>query len=333
MSFEGTRTFTRQQNAGAFPVSKRRNHTMSSNMMRMIAAGTFLLAAGATAAAEGRVEKNVVYGMYSGSALLLDVHYPAQPNGFGIVFIAGSAWTSPLGYAAVPLTESPQVEMYVPSLTQAGYTVFAVTHRATPAFKYPAPLEDVQRAVRFIRHHAAKYGIDAARIGGSGGSSGAHLISMLATMDGAGDPSDSDAVNRESAKLQCVVARAAPSDLLRMTPWHGALALLMGANVTEGTPKASPEYKAAWAGSPINYVSKDDSPTLLVHGDADRTVPFNQSEMMEAALRKVGVPVTLIRIEGGDHGPTFPGAKNPPDYKAAMVKWFDEHLRKASSDR
>jgi hypothetical protein len=56
------------------------------------------------------------------------------------------------------------VEMYVPSLTQAGYTVFAVTHRATPAFRYPAPLEDAQRVVRFIRHHAAKYGIDAARM-------------------------------------------------------------------------------------------------------------------------------------------------------------------------
>ena len=111
----------------------------------------------------------------------------------------------------------------------------------------------------------------------------------------------------------------------------GALALLLGANVTEATPKASAEYKAAWAASPINYVSKDDPPMLLVHGDADRTVPFNQSELMEAALRKAGVPVQLIRIEGGDHGPTFPGAKNPPDYKAAMVKWFDEHLRKGSS--
>jgi dipeptidyl aminopeptidase/acylaminoacyl peptidase len=154
-------------------------------------------------------------------------------------------------------------------------------------------------------------------------------------MDGAGDPSDSDAVNRESAKLQCVVARAAPIDLLRMPPslGAGALALLLGANVTESTPKTSAEYKVAWAASPINYVSRDDPPTLLVHGDADRTVPFNQSEMMEAALRKVGVPVKLIRIDGGDHGPTFPGAKNPPDYKAAMVKWFDEHLRRTSSDR
>lgn len=305
----------------------------STNVFARIAmGGLVLLGLGVTPAAQGRVEKNVVYGMYSGSALLLDVHYPAQPNGFGIVFIAGSGWNAPLGYGAVPLKESPQVGMYVPSLTQVGYTVFAVTHRATPAFRFPAPLEDAQRAVRFIRHNAAKYGIDAARIGGSGGSSGAHLVSMLATMDGTGDPSDSDAVNRESAKLQCVVARAAPIDLLRMNPslGAGALALLLGANVTEATPKASAEYKAAWAASPINYVSKDDAPMLLVHGDADRTVPFSQSEMMEAALRKMSVPVKLIRIEGGDHGPTFTGAKNPPDYKAAMVNWFDEHLRGVS---
>ena len=302
-------------------------------LARMAMAGLALLGLNVAAAAQGRVEKNVVYGMYSGSALLLDVHYPAQPNGLGIVFIAGSGWNSALGYGATPLKESPQVEIYVPSLTQAGYIVFTVTHRATPAFRYPVPVEDAQRAVRFIRHNAAKYGIDPTRIGGSGGSSGAHLVSMLATMDGIGDPDDADAVNRESAKLQCVVARAAPIDLLRMTPSLGAaaLALLLGANVTEATPKASPEYKAAWAASPINYVSKDDPPTLLVHGDADRTVPFNQSEMMEAALRKVGVPVKLIRIEGGDHGPTFPGAKNPPDYKAAMVKWFDEYLRGRSS--
>ena len=112
----------------------------STNLLaRAAMAGLALLGFSVTAAAQGRVEKNVVYGMYSGSALLLDVHYPAQPNGFGIVFIAGSGWNAALGYAAAPLKESPQVEMYVPSLTQAGYTVFAVTHRATPAFRFPAP--------------------------------------------------------------------------------------------------------------------------------------------------------------------------------------------------
>ena len=270
--------------------------------------------------------------MYSGAAMLLDVHYPGKSNGLGVIFIAGSGWNAALGYAALPLKESPQVDMYVPSLLQAGYTVFTLTHRATPTFRYPAPLEDVQRAVRFIRHNAARFAIDPARLGGMGGSSGAHLVSLLATLDGAGEASDPDPVNRQSAKLQCAVARAAPTDLTHMNATLGGplVSLLLGARVDDATPKNSIEYKTAWAASPVNYVSADDPPTLLIHGDADRTVPFHQSELLEAALKKVNVPVKLIRIEGADHGPDFPGAKNPPDYKAEMVKWFDTYLRKGA---
>src|SRR5712691_2246071 len=205
------------------------------------------------AAAKGRVESNVVYGMYSGAALLLDVHYPAKPNGFGIIFIPGSGWSAPLGYAAPPLKESNQIGMYVPSLTEAGYTVFAVTHRATPTFRYPAQLEDAQRAARFVRANAAKYGISPTRIGGAGGSSGAHLVSMLGTMGAPGDASDADPVNRESARLQVIVARAAPLDLLQMRPTIGgeALALFLGSRVIESTPKTSMEYKTYWAASPV----------------------------------------------------------------------------------
>ena len=302
-----------------------------SRLRPLVVAALVLCGLSATASAQSRVDTNVVYGMYSGAALLLDVHYPARPNGFGIIFIPGSGWSAPLGYAAAPLKESNQVEMYVPSLTQAGYTVFVITHRATPTFRYPAPLEDAQRSVRFIRHNAAKYGINPARIGGAGGSSAGHLVSMLGTIGGPGDASDTDPVNRESARLQCIVARAAPLDLLRMSPSIAkeAVALLLGVRVIEATPKTSVEYKTAWAASPINHVSPEAAPSLLIHGDVDQTVPFHQSEMMEAALKKAGVPVKLLRIAGGDHGPTFPGATNPPDYKAEMVKWFDTYLRKA----
>lgn len=306
---------------------------MNPNVASIVAAVGVLAVTATSGSAQSRVDKNVVYGMYSGAALLLDVHYPAKANGFGVVFIPGSGWNAPLGYSAAPLKESPQVGMYVPSLLQAGYTVFAVTHRATPTFRHPAQLEDLQRAVRFIRHNAAKFGIDAARIGGAGGSSGAHLISMLATMDGTGDSSDPDPVNRESAKLQCAVARAAPVDFTQMSGNLGTplVALLLGARVDETTAKNTIEYKTALTASPIHYVSADDPPMLLIHGDADRTVPFHQSELLEVALRKANVPVKLLRIEGGDHGPDFPGAKNPPDYKAEMVKWFDTYLRRVPS--
>jgi acetyl esterase/lipase len=302
----------------------------SHRFLPLVAAGFLLLGLSDTVSAQSRVDRNVVYGMYSGTALLLDVHYPAKPNGFGVIFIPGSGWSAPLGYAAPPLKESDQVGMYVPSLTEAGYTVFAITHRATPTFRYPAQLEDAQRAARFVRANATKYGINPARIGGAGGSSGAHLVSMLGTMGAPGNASDPDPVNRESARLQVIVARAAPLDLLQMNPSSASalLALLLGSRVTETTPKTSVEYKAAWDASPINYVSADSSPFLLIHGDADKTVPFSQSEMMEAALKKAGVPVKLVTVKGGDHGPTFPGATNPPDYKGEMVKWFDVYLRK-----
>jgi len=86
-----------------------------------------LIALTGPAWAQSRVDSNVVYGMHSGTALLLDVHYPAKPNGFGVIFIPGSGWSAPLGYAAPPLKQSEQVGMYVPSLTDAGYTVFAIT--------------------------------------------------------------------------------------------------------------------------------------------------------------------------------------------------------------
>lgn len=302
-------------------------------LRQLIGFDLLLLAPGLPIAAQARVEKNVVYGMYSGTALLLDVHFPAQSNGFGIIFIGGSGWNAPLRYSATPLKESSQVELYVPSLTQAGYTVFVITHRATPTFRYPAVVEDVQRAVRFVRHNATRYGINPNRIGGSGGSSGGHLVSLLGTMDGAGDPDDPDPVNRQSAKLQCVVARAAPIDLSQMSPTNGAdaVALFLGVAATQPLTKNSAEYKTVWAASPLSYVTADDAPFLLVHGDADATVPFRQSEVMETALKKAGVAVKLLRIEGGEHGPTFSGAKNPPDYKAEMGKWFDTYLRKAGS--
>jgi len=141
---------------------------MTNDLCRSAVVALLLSSFGATAAAQGRIDKNVVYGMYSGLALLVDVYYPAKPNGFGIIYIAGSGWGTPLGYSAAPLKESPTVAMYVPSLTQAGYTVFAITHRATPGFRYPAPLEDAQRAVRFVRHNAMKYAIDPARLGAPG---------------------------------------------------------------------------------------------------------------------------------------------------------------------
>lgn len=135
---------------------------MELNYWRRVAVlGLLILCLPGSALGQAPVEKNVVYGMYSGSALLLDVHYPSRSNGLGIIFIAGSGWNAGLSYSATPLKESPQVEMYVPSLTQAGYTVFTITHRghsgisvSRPCGRRPACRPFHQTPCRKIRHQS-----------------------------------------------------------------------------------------------------------------------------------------------------------------------------------
>jgi acetyl esterase/lipase len=288
----------------------------------------------AVAATQVRVEKNVIYGMFSGTALLMDVHFPARPNGFGIVHVAGSGWFATQNYSAVPLKDV--LERSVPALLEAGYTIFSVTHRATPTFAYPMPVEDVQRAVRFVRHNAEKYHINPEYLGGVGGSSGAHLLSLMGTLEDSGNGADPDPVNRQRARLQCIVARAAPLDLLQMAPTNiaDALALFLGLRIASQTQaEGSQGYRKAWMASPINHVTADAAPFLLIHGDADEAVPLKQSEMMEEALRKVNVPAKLIRIAKGGHGPAFPGGQIPADLDAEIVTWLDTHLQKHASSR
>jgi len=147
--------------------------------------------------AQERVDRNVSFGMVSGLSFLMDIHYPQAPNGFGVVVIYGTAWHGPTGYDTGDLKERGASKY----LLDAGYTVFAVNHRTIPLYHYTEFIADVKRAVRFIRYHADEYGIDSDKIGGFGSSSGGHLISMLATLDGLEDPDESDIVNSLSSKL------------------------------------------------------------------------------------------------------------------------------------
>ncbi|HEV8131394.1 MAG TPA: alpha/beta hydrolase [Acidobacteriota bacterium] len=290
---------------------------------------TFLAICALPLMAQPRVERNLIYGMYSGLALLMDVYYPEKSNGIGIVYIQGSGWHASLNYGAGSLKENPQMET-LGKLNEAGYTVFTINHRAAPRFHYPAAVQDAQRAVRFIRHHAVKYRIRADRIGATGGSSGGHLVSMLGTLDGKGDAEDPDPVNRQSARVQAVVARAAPSDLMRIKTEMGwpTVTSFMGLMVIPGSAANSEEARTYREASPIYHVSSDAAPMLLIHGDADAVVPFEQSQLMEQALQKAGVAAKLLRIPGGGHGGNFPGAPNPPDYVRETILWLDRHLLK-----
>ncbi len=273
------------------------------------------------------IERNVVYGMVSGAALLLDVHRPAHPNGLGVIFISGSGWQSSTEYGAAPLKEQ-QVGLWGPPLLAAGYTVFAINHRAAPRFHYPAAIDDVQRAIRFVRFHAKDYGIDPAKLGGVGGSSGGHLIGLAAMLATPGNPADADPVNRESAALQAVVLRAALLDLRTIDTVEG---IPLVTSFMEAPPSQASAAAAYAAASPITHVTDKAPPTLLIHGDADTLVPLRQSTAMEALLGKSGVPVKLLVIPGGIHGADFGSPTTRPEwpnYYGAMVDWLDRYLRK-----
>ena len=272
------------------------------------------------------VERNVVYGMVSGAALLLDVYKPTRPNGLGVVFISGSGWQASTDYGATPLKEQ-QVGLWGPPLLAAGYTVFAINHRAAPKFHYPAEIDDVQRAIRFVRYHAKDYGIDPARLGGVGGSSGGHLIGLAGMLASPGNAADPDPVNRESAALQAIVLRAPLLDLRTIDTVEG---IAYVTSFMEAPPSQASATAAYASASPITHVTDKSPPTLLIHGDADVLVPLRQSTAMEALLGKSGVPVKLVVVPGGVHGADF-GSATPragwPDYFGETVAWLNEYLR------
>lgn len=295
-----------------------------------------LLAVSATSSvyAEIRVKTNVIYGMYSGLALLMDVHTPQQPNGYGLVLIPGSAWRAPLSLEAKPLTHgAARPVLGIDRLLSAGYTVFVINHRAAPRFTYPAAVADSQRAVRYIRHHADDYNINADQIGAVGGSSGGYLVSMLGALDGDENSVGISPIDQESAKVQAVVALYPATDLTAFAAQTGGsnalMSLYMGAYLGAGILSDSPTGEAIRyaAASPTSHISPDDPPFLLIHGDADTAVPFSQSEILFARLKENGVTSEFIPMPGGGHGADLIAGPNPPDHYGPMIDWLDRHLR------
>ncbi len=260
-------------------------------------------------AAAPRITPDVVYGHKDGMALVYDVFQPAKPNGAGVAYMISGGWFSRW---APPEERSAGFR----GLLDRGFTVFAVHHGSAPRFKVPDAVADVRRAIRHIRLHAARHGIDPQRLGVTGGSAGGHLSLMLGLASDPGDAAATDAVLRTSDQVQAVVALFPPVDLSFMV------------GPSERFPALDFSKEEAGKVSPIGFVSADDPPTLLIHGDQDRLVPLLNSTSMLAALQKQNVRSELIVIEGGDHG--FRNPEHRSRAGAAMVDWFVKHLTATS---
>ncbi|MBV7336021.1 prolyl oligopeptidase family serine peptidase [Chloroflexi bacterium TSY] len=270
---------------------------------------------------EYQVESNIIYGMVSGTALLGDLYRPSHPNGIGLLHISGSGWHAPTTYDAHPLNSSGHVDIYVKPLAARGFTIFTINHRAAPTFTYPAALHDAQRAIRFFRYNADDYGFRSAYMGAMGGSSGGHLVSLVGVLSEQSTSNADDPVERMDASVQCVVARAPATDLVRLAQ-NERVVSFMGKSI-DATLEAHACYQEA---SPLIHVSEKSPPFMLIHGTADSVVPLEQSLLMENALKAKGVPIRLIEVEGAEHGPHLPGAINKPDLISEISNWFEQHL-------
>lgn len=286
----------------------------------LIASALFLLTFGLWAETPSNVKRteDVIYGRKFGTALTLDVFQPEKPNGFGIIVMVSGGWFS--------AHEAINVGMYQPFLNR-GYTVFAVVHGSQPKFQIPEVAQDVHRAVRFIRHHAKKHGVDPAHLGVTGASAGGHLSLTLGTQGGPGAADAKDPIDRESSAVQCVACFFPPTDFLNYGgPGTNAVGVGILKNFKAAFGSASDteegRQKLGREISPTYHVHSNQPPALILHGDADKLVPIQQAEVFVQASEKVGAKTKLVVKKGGDHG--WPDWLN--DF-AQFTDWFDEHLR------
>ncbi len=263
--------------------------------------------------------EDVIYGRKFGTALTMDIFQPRKSNGVGIILIVSGGWFSSHEMIA-PAVYKP--------LLDRGYVLFAVVHGSQPKFTIPEITQDMQRAVRFIRCHAASYGIDPNRLGVAGGSAGGHLSLTLGTHGAKGVPDAKDPVERESSAVQCVACFFPPTDFLNYGAPNqdgvgtGILkdfkpAFVPLADTPEGRQKLGREI------SPIYFVSSNMPPTLIIHGNADPLVPIQQSESFVKRSHEAGATAELIVREGKGHG-----LPNWPADLSLCADWFDKHLRK-----
>ena len=291
----------------SMPASRLRALTIALALM------TAVFFAHAARAAEIEIIPDVVYGHKDGLAMTFDVIKPKiNANGAAILFMVSGGWVS----TWVP---PAQIAARFQEALDKGFTVIAVRHGSSPKYFIPEIVEDVRRAVRFVRYNAKQWGIDPERLGVHGGSAGGHLSLMLATASDRGEANAAEPFMRESDRVASVVAYFPPVDLRTFA--RGAVPVTPG----QVFPALNFDREKAPDYSPLLHVSPDDPPTLLIHGDADTLVNIDHSQRMFKALQNAGIKSAFITLPGAGHG--FRG-DDATKAGAALLKWFEDTLSK-----
>ncbi len=273
---------------------------------------------------------DVVYGRRDGLSLTLDAFTPKEANGAAVVLFVSA------GYRSGP----ELLARFHPHTTTAflahGYTVFAVLHASAPKYTVPEIVEDAHRAVRFVRHSAARFGIDPERIGAAGASAGGHLCLMVGCAGRPGDPKAADPVERHASRANAVACFFPPTDFLALdAAGKGAdsaalpVQFATAFDFRESHPEtgllvpvsAARRREIGRELSPLTHAAKGAAPTFIVHGDADDVIPIDQSRRFVAKLKECGVACELAERAKQKHfGPW--ALKDLP----ALADWFDKTL-------
>jgi acetyl esterase/lipase len=268
------------------------------------------LPAGAT------VLRDLEYSRPGGAPQLLDLYLPEkQPEAAPlVVWVHGGAWRAG--------SRKGTPALY---LVGRGYALASIDYRLSQVAPFPAQIQDCKAAVRWLRAHAREYALDPTRVGAWGSSAGGHLAALLGTAGHAPELEPGGPAG-ESSRVQAVCDWFGPTDFLKMDAAGSRMrhdapdspeSLLIGGPIQENREKVA-------RANPITYVSKDDPPFLIVHGDQDPLVPLNQSELLHDALKKAGVESTLVPLKGAGHGgPAF----NTAEVREQVAAFFDRHLK------
>ena len=265
---------------------------------------------------------DVVYANYGERNLAVNILLPGIETSETfplIMFVQGSAWLPQNVYRSLPV---------LVDLARSGYVVASVEYRHSREALAPAQVQDVKSAIRFMRANANQYNINSAKVAVMGSSSGGHLAALVGTSVGEDTFLTRDNPD-ESSNVQAVVDFFGPTDFRRMDDYPSQIkhddvrspeSLVVGGAIQEAEQEA-----AVIAYNPITYIQaeKDIPPFLIVHGDIDGLVPFNQSVLLYEALKEANKEVIFYRVNGAGHGP---GIFSMDMMKKVKI-FLDEHLK------
>lgn len=289
---------------------------MSGRFFGMVIVGLAVLARSVGwAAGEARVIADVPYVVDGDPAQKLDLRLPAGEGPFPVVVLVhGGGWSSGDKAGAERPRSGADITPWFAPLEAAGFLAVSINYRLAPAHRWPACLDDTRAALAWVRQNIAQYGGDPERVAIMGHSAGGHLA-LYAGLPTAAGP----------APVRAVVGCAAVSDLVSDTRRRGGPSASLQMLFDLPADAGEEVYALLARVSPQYLVAPGYPPTLLLHGDQDKTVPLAQSQAYQARLRELGTECELQVLEGAAHRLTE-WSNHQPAWSGILTDWLHQKL-------